>query len=101
MTEIEPGPPVFVTLKARIVERGTELPRRQYPVAAFVLDHLDEIAFAAVTNRGNSRNATTPATKTHICQWRQRQSVEPMQSSAVWLPLMLDFGWAGTFHFRA
>jgi hypothetical protein len=56
MTEIEPVPRDFVTLRARIVERGMELPRRQHQVAAFVLDHPDEIAFATVASVAEQAN---------------------------------------------
>src|SRR5437762_12153864 len=50
MTEIDSVPRDFATLKARIIERGKNLPKRLNQIAAFVLDHPDEIAFGTVAS---------------------------------------------------
>jgi DNA-binding MurR/RpiR family transcriptional regulator len=50
MNEAELAPRDFPTLKALIVERGKDLPKRLNQIAAFVLDHPDEIAFGTVAS---------------------------------------------------
>jgi DNA-binding MurR/RpiR family transcriptional regulator len=78
MTEIEPVPRDFVTLKARIVERGKGLPKRQHQVAAFVLDHPDEIAFATVASIAEQANVK-PSTLVRFSQAMGCQGFSELQ----------------------
>src|SRR6266540_1102939 len=50
MTEVDSVPRDFATLKARVIERGKELPKRLNQIAAFALDHPDDIAFGTVAS---------------------------------------------------
>ncbi|MFN0191144.1 MAG: MurR/RpiR family transcriptional regulator [Aestuariivirga sp.] len=50
MTQLESPPKDFAGLKALIVERGAAMPRRLSQVAAFSLEHPDEIAFGTVAS---------------------------------------------------
>jgi DNA-binding MurR/RpiR family transcriptional regulator len=50
VNEAELVPRDFASLKALIVERGKDLPKRLNQIAAFVLDHPDEVAFGTVAS---------------------------------------------------
>lgn len=50
MTDTDTLPRDFESLKARILERGQSLPKRLTQVAAFALEHPDEIAFGTVAS---------------------------------------------------
>jgi len=48
MATIDTAPRDFATLKALIIERGKTLPKRLSQIAAFALEHPDDIAFGTV-----------------------------------------------------
>lgn len=50
MTATDTTPRDFATLKALIIERGKALPKRLSQIAAFALDHPDDIAFGTVAS---------------------------------------------------
>ena len=50
MSEIEAAPRDFAALKAQIIERAASLPKRLSQIAAFSLDHPDDIAFGTVAS---------------------------------------------------
>jgi DNA-binding MurR/RpiR family transcriptional regulator len=50
MSDIDILPKDFQSLKARIIERGAALPKRLTQVAAYALEHPDEIAFGTVAS---------------------------------------------------
>jgi DNA-binding MurR/RpiR family transcriptional regulator len=50
VTDTDTLPRDFESLKARILERGQSLPKRLTQVAAFALEHPDEIAFGTVAS---------------------------------------------------
>lgn len=57
----------FASLKARIVERGRELPRRLAQVATYALEHPDEIAFGTVASIAAAA-AVQPSTLVRFAQ---------------------------------
>jgi DNA-binding MurR/RpiR family transcriptional regulator len=50
MVVSDPAPRDFVTLKAQIIARGKTLPKRLSQIAAFALEHPDDIAFGTVAS---------------------------------------------------
>jgi DNA-binding MurR/RpiR family transcriptional regulator len=50
MSEMDIAPRDFAALKAQIVERAASLPKRLSQIAAFSLDHPDDIAFGTVAS---------------------------------------------------
>jgi len=78
MTETESIPRDFETLKGRIVERGPELPKRLNQIAAFVLDHPDEIAFGTVASIAEQANVQ-PSTLVRFSQAMGYQGFSELQ----------------------
>ena len=67
-TEIRPVPPEdFETLRAVILERKGELPKRLTQVAAYALDHPDEIAFGTAASIASSAQVQ-PSTLVRFAQ---------------------------------
>jgi DNA-binding MurR/RpiR family transcriptional regulator len=78
MTDIDSVPRDFTTLKARIVERGRDLPKRLNQIAAFVLDHPDEIAFGTVASIAEQANVQ-PSTLVRFSQAMGYQGFSDLQ----------------------
>jgi len=78
MTEVESVPRDFATLKARIIERGKDLPKRLNQIAAFVLDHPDEIAFGTVASIAEQANVQ-PSTLVRFSQAMGYQGFSELQ----------------------
>ncbi|MGQ0486591.1 MAG: MurR/RpiR family transcriptional regulator [Hyphomicrobiales bacterium] len=50
MSDLDAAPKDFAGLRSRIVERGAALPKRLTQIAAYALEHPDEIAFGTVAS---------------------------------------------------
>src|SRR5438874_8439350 len=78
MNKIDSVPRDFVTLKTRIVERGKELPKRLNQIAAYVLDHPDEVAFGTVASIAEQANVQ-PSTLVRFSQAMGYQGFSELQ----------------------
>lgn len=78
MSEQISPPRDFQGLKARIAERATELPKRLTQIAAFALEHPDEIAFGTVSSIAEQA-AVQPSTLVRFSQALGYQGFSEMQ----------------------
>jgi DNA-binding MurR/RpiR family transcriptional regulator len=78
MSDIDDTPRDFATLKVRIVERGKELPKRLNQIAAFVLDHPDDVAFGTVASIAEQANVQ-PSTLVRFSQSMGYQGFSELQ----------------------
>jgi len=78
MSDVDSVPRDFDTLKARILERGGELPKRLNQIAAFMLDHPDDIAFGTVASIAEEANVQ-PSTLVRFSQAMGYQGFSELQ----------------------
>ncbi len=78
MTDTDALPRDFQSLKARILERGQSLPKRLTQVAAFALEHPDEIAFGTVASIATAADVQ-PSTLVRFSQAMGYQGFSELQ----------------------
>ena len=79
MADLDAPPRDFQGLKARIAERAAELPKRLAQIAAYALDHPDEIAFGTVSSIAEQA-AVQPSTLVRFSQAMGYQGFSELQA---------------------
>jgi len=78
MNELDIPPKDFAALKAKIADRAGHLPKRLTQIAAFALEHPDEIAFGTVSNIAEQADVQ-PSTLVRFSQAMGYQGFSDMQ----------------------
>jgi DNA-binding MurR/RpiR family transcriptional regulator len=78
MTQADPAPRDFQTLKSRIVERAPELPKRLSQVAAYAVENPDEVAFGTAASIAEAADVQ-PSTLVRFSQAMGYQGFSELQ----------------------